>query len=176
MRLRQCPPISVLTTPYAFTPPPLPCLCSHGALLTFSQHHLSLHLCSALMTSSRHCLPYLHSRSALTTCSRHHLSLRLCSALPTSLRLQRALPTCSRHHLSLRSRSALPTPLILTLAECPPDTTYPYACGVHSRHAPDTTYPYACVVPSRHAPDTTYPYARGVPPNMLSTRLSFTLV
>ncbi|MBW0573917.1 hypothetical protein O181_113632 [Austropuccinia psidii MF-1] len=29
MRLRHCPPISVLTTPYTFTPPPLPSLCSH---------------------------------------------------------------------------------------------------------------------------------------------------
>ncbi|MBW0560126.1 hypothetical protein O181_099841 [Austropuccinia psidii MF-1] len=67
MRLQHCPPISVLTTPYAFTPPPLPSLCSRGALPTCSQHHLSL-----------------RSRSALPTCSRHHLSLRLCSALPTS--------------------------------------------------------------------------------------------
>ncbi|MBW0561014.1 hypothetical protein O181_100729 [Austropuccinia psidii MF-1] len=41
----------------------------------------------------------------------------------------------SQHCLpSLRSRSALPTLLtILTLAECPPDTSYhPYARGVHS--------------------------------------------
>ncbi|MBW0517685.1 hypothetical protein O181_057400 [Austropuccinia psidii MF-1] len=36
------PPISVLTTPYAFTPPPLPSLCSRGALPTCSRHHLSL--------------------------------------------------------------------------------------------------------------------------------------
>ncbi|MBW0576201.1 hypothetical protein O181_115916 [Austropuccinia psidii MF-1] len=28
MRLQHCPPISILTTPYAFTPPPLPSLCS----------------------------------------------------------------------------------------------------------------------------------------------------
>ncbi|MBW0580448.1 hypothetical protein O181_120163, partial [Austropuccinia psidii MF-1] len=42
MRLRHCPPISVLTTPYAFTPPPLPSLCSRGALPTCSRHHLSL--------------------------------------------------------------------------------------------------------------------------------------
>ncbi|MBW0530833.1 hypothetical protein O181_070548 [Austropuccinia psidii MF-1] len=38
MRLRHCPPISVLTTPYAFTPPPLPSLCSHGALPTCLRH------------------------------------------------------------------------------------------------------------------------------------------
>ncbi|MBW0481352.1 hypothetical protein O181_021067 [Austropuccinia psidii MF-1] len=38
MRLRHCPPISVLTTPYAFTPLPLPSLCSHGALPTCLQH------------------------------------------------------------------------------------------------------------------------------------------
>ncbi|MBW0535592.1 hypothetical protein O181_075307 [Austropuccinia psidii MF-1] len=78
MRLQHCPPISVLTTPYAFTPPPLPSLCSRGAS-HISQHHLSL-----------------RSRSALPTCSQHHLLLRLCSALPT----------CSRHHLSLQLRSA----------------------------------------------------------------------
>ncbi|MBW0562776.1 hypothetical protein O181_102491 [Austropuccinia psidii MF-1] len=36
MRLRHCPPISVLTTPYAFTPLPLPSLCSRGALPTCS--------------------------------------------------------------------------------------------------------------------------------------------
>ncbi|MBW0549576.1 hypothetical protein O181_089291 [Austropuccinia psidii MF-1] len=69
MRLRHCPPISILTTPYTFTPPPLP----------------SLHLRSALPTCSRHCLPSLRLQSALPTCSRHHLSLRLCSALPTLL-------------------------------------------------------------------------------------------
>ncbi|MBW0480057.1 hypothetical protein O181_019772 [Austropuccinia psidii MF-1] len=34
MRLQHYPPISVLTTPYAFTPPPLPSLCSHGAVPT----------------------------------------------------------------------------------------------------------------------------------------------
>ncbi|MBW0573696.1 hypothetical protein O181_113411 [Austropuccinia psidii MF-1] len=52
MRLRHCPPISVLTTPYAFTPPPLPSLCSCGALPTCSRHHLSLRLWSALPTCS----------------------------------------------------------------------------------------------------------------------------
>ncbi|MBW0566579.1 hypothetical protein O181_106294 [Austropuccinia psidii MF-1] len=45
----------------------------------------------------------------------------------------------------------LPTSLILTLAQVP------------SQYAPETNYPYACVVPSRHPPDTAYhPYARGV--------------
>ncbi|MBW0586516.1 hypothetical protein O181_126231 [Austropuccinia psidii MF-1] len=57
------PPISVLTTPYAFTPLPLPSLCSRGALPTCSQHQVSL-----------------RSWDALPTCSQHHLSLRLCSA------------------------------------------------------------------------------------------------
>ncbi|MBW0585513.1 hypothetical protein O181_125228 [Austropuccinia psidii MF-1] len=105
-----------------------------SALLTCSQHHLSLRLCSALPTSSQHCLPSLCSQSALPTCSRHclsslcslsalptcsqhHLSLRLCSALPTSsqhclpsLRSWGSFPTCSRHCLpSLCLRSALPT-------------------------------------------------------------------
>ncbi|MBW0490592.1 hypothetical protein O181_030307 [Austropuccinia psidii MF-1] len=62
------PPISVLTTPYAFTPPPLP----------------SLLLCSALPTCLRHSLPSLSLQSALPACSQHCLpSLRLCSALPT---------------------------------------------------------------------------------------------
>ncbi|MBW0537691.1 hypothetical protein O181_077406 [Austropuccinia psidii MF-1] len=35
MRLQHCPPISILTTPYTFTPPPLPSLCSQSALPTF---------------------------------------------------------------------------------------------------------------------------------------------
>ncbi|MBW0582947.1 hypothetical protein O181_122662 [Austropuccinia psidii MF-1] len=139
------PPISVLTTPYAFTPPPLPSLCSHGALPTCSQHHLSL-----------------HSRSALLTCSQHHLSLRLCSALPTLLTiptLQSALPTFSQHHISLRLCSALPTSsrhclpslrsqralltqLILTLAECTPNISRNYlSLGSQSasQHSLDTT-------------------------------------
>ncbi|MBW0535160.1 hypothetical protein O181_074875 [Austropuccinia psidii MF-1] len=99
MRLRHCPPISVLNTPYAFTPPPLPSLCAWSALLT-------------LLT-------------------------------------------------------------ILMLAQCPPDTTYPYTCVVPSRHASDTAYhPYACVEPSRHAFDTTYhPYAC-CPPDMPMTQLT----
>ncbi|MBW0549323.1 hypothetical protein O181_089038 [Austropuccinia psidii MF-1] len=42
MRLQHCPPISVLTTPCAFTPPPIASFCSHGSLRTCSQHHLSL--------------------------------------------------------------------------------------------------------------------------------------
>ncbi|MBW0545287.1 hypothetical protein O181_085002 [Austropuccinia psidii MF-1] len=36
MRHQHFPPISVFTTPYALTPPPLPSLCSRGALLTCS--------------------------------------------------------------------------------------------------------------------------------------------
>ncbi|MBW0511789.1 hypothetical protein O181_051504 [Austropuccinia psidii MF-1] len=48
MRLQHFPPISVLTTPYAFTAPPLPSLCSQGVLPTCSQHHL--HFFSALPT------------------------------------------------------------------------------------------------------------------------------
>ncbi|MBW0587428.1 hypothetical protein O181_127143 [Austropuccinia psidii MF-1] len=111
MRLRHCPPISVLTTPYAFTPLPLPYLCSRGALPTCSQHHLSLCLQSALPTCSRHHLS-LRLRSALPTCSQHDLALRLCSALPT----------CSQHHLSLRLRSA---------SQHAPNTTYPYASVLH---------------------------------------------
>ncbi|MBW0528409.1 hypothetical protein O181_068124 [Austropuccinia psidii MF-1] len=71
MRLRHFPP-----SLYAFTPPPLPSLCSQSALPTCSRHHLSLCLCSALPTCSQHCLPSLRSQSALPTCSQHHLSLR----------------------------------------------------------------------------------------------------
>ncbi|MBW0557577.1 hypothetical protein O181_097292 [Austropuccinia psidii MF-1] len=47
------PPISVLTTPYAFTTPPLP----------------SFHLRGALPTCLQHSLPSLCSRSDLPTCS-----------------------------------------------------------------------------------------------------------
>ncbi|MBW0499896.1 hypothetical protein O181_039611 [Austropuccinia psidii MF-1] len=44
MRLRHCPPISALTTPYASAPPPyllcrLQFLCSCGALKICLQHH-----------------------------------------------------------------------------------------------------------------------------------------
>ncbi|MBW0481100.1 hypothetical protein O181_020815 [Austropuccinia psidii MF-1] len=42
MRLQHFPPIYVLTTPYAFTPLPLPSLCSCGALPTCSRNNLSL--------------------------------------------------------------------------------------------------------------------------------------
>ncbi|MBW0560382.1 hypothetical protein O181_100097 [Austropuccinia psidii MF-1] len=127
------PPISVLTTTYAFTQPPLPSLCSRGALPTSLILMLTKvpsryapdtayhpYACACPPNTAYH--PYargVHSRHAPDTTypyacvvpSQHHLSLRLCGALPT----------CSRHHLSLRSRSA-------------------------SQHAPDTTYPYASVL------------------------------
>ncbi|MBW0577845.1 hypothetical protein O181_117560 [Austropuccinia psidii MF-1] len=74
MRLRDCPPISVLTTPYAFTHLPLPSLRLRSTLLTCLQHRFtSLHLQSALPTCFRHCLPSLRLRSALPTCYQHHL-------------------------------------------------------------------------------------------------------
>ncbi|MBW0569714.1 hypothetical protein O181_109429 [Austropuccinia psidii MF-1] len=181
MRLQHCPPISILTTPYAFTPRP---------------YHIYAHLVPSRHASntashpypcvvpSQHCLPSLRSRSALPTCSQNHLSSCLCSSLPTSsphclpsLRLQSALLKCSRHHLSLRLCSALPTLLpILTLVECPPHmlptplilmlvalpTLLPIL--MLAECPPNTTYPYACVVPSQHAPDTAaHPYACGVP-------------
>ncbi|MBW0583320.1 hypothetical protein O181_123035 [Austropuccinia psidii MF-1] len=106
MRLRHCPPISVLTNPYPFTPHPYH-LYAH---VVHSRHAPDITYpyarSSALPICSQHCLQSLGSRSALPTCSRPQLSLRLCSALPT----------CSRHCLpSLRLCSALPTPLILTL-------------------------------------------------------------
>ncbi|MBW0588891.1 hypothetical protein O181_128606 [Austropuccinia psidii MF-1] len=72
MRLRHCPPISVLTTPDAFTPPPLPSLRLRSILPTSLQHSFpSLHSCSALPTCLQQHLSSLHSRSALPTCSRH---------------------------------------------------------------------------------------------------------
>ncbi|MBW0483876.1 hypothetical protein O181_023591 [Austropuccinia psidii MF-1] len=94
MRRRHCPPISVLTTPYAFTPPPIPSLCSRGALPT------SLILTLAQVpsqyapdTAYDHYACGVHSQHAPDTnypyaCvvpSQHCLSLRLCSALPTLL-------------------------------------------------------------------------------------------
>ncbi|MBW0542481.1 hypothetical protein O181_082196 [Austropuccinia psidii MF-1] len=78
------PPISILTTPYTFTPPPLPSLCLWSALPTCSQHHLSLHLCSALPTlltilTLAECPPNTaYHPYACVVPSRHHLSLRLC--------------------------------------------------------------------------------------------------
>ncbi|MBW0550909.1 hypothetical protein O181_090624 [Austropuccinia psidii MF-1] len=63
---------------------------------------------------------------------RPHHSLRFHTPPIPSLCSRGALPTCSRHHLSLRSLKCppdmLPTLLtIITLAECTPDITYPYA-------------------------------------------------
>ncbi|MBW0559517.1 hypothetical protein O181_099232 [Austropuccinia psidii MF-1] len=93
MRLRHCPPISVLTTPYAFTPPPLPSLRLCSTLLTCLQHSFpSLCSCSALPTCLRQRLPSLCSQSALPRCFRHCLpSLSSCSSLPTCL--QQGLPS-----------------------------------------------------------------------------------
>ncbi|MBW0552188.1 hypothetical protein O181_091903 [Austropuccinia psidii MF-1] len=49
MTLHNCPPISVLTTPYAFTPLPLPSLRLCSTLPTFLQHSFpSLCSCTAL--------------------------------------------------------------------------------------------------------------------------------
>ncbi|MBW0557977.1 hypothetical protein O181_097692 [Austropuccinia psidii MF-1] len=63
------PPISVLTTPYAFTPLPLPSLRLHSALQTCLQHSFpSLRSCSALPTCLQQFLPSLRLRSALPTC------------------------------------------------------------------------------------------------------------
>ncbi|MBW0563580.1 hypothetical protein O181_103295 [Austropuccinia psidii MF-1] len=74
MRLQHCPPISVLTTPYAITPLPLPSLCLRRTLPTCLQHSFpSLCSCSALPTCLRQHLPSLCSPSALPTCSQHHL-------------------------------------------------------------------------------------------------------
>ncbi|MBW0584137.1 hypothetical protein O181_123852 [Austropuccinia psidii MF-1] len=43
------------------------------------------------------------------------------------------------------------TPLILTLAKCPPDTTYPYACVVPSQHClPSLRSEHALPTCSRH--------------------------
>ncbi|MBW0514960.1 hypothetical protein O181_054675 [Austropuccinia psidii MF-1] len=63
--------------------------------------------------------------------------------LPSHLRPHHSLrfhtPALTIFMLTWCTPNMLPTPLILTLTECPPDTTYPYACVVPSRHAPDTT-------------------------------------
>ncbi|MBW0477009.1 hypothetical protein O181_016724 [Austropuccinia psidii MF-1] len=127
MRLQHCPSISVLTTPYALTPPPLPSLCSRvpsqhppdTAYHTYargvhSQHDPDTTYPYARGVPSQHApnttypyacrVPSQHAPNttypyACVVPSQHHLSLRLCSALPTS----------SRHHLSLRLCSALPT-------------------------------------------------------------------
>ncbi|MBW0580191.1 hypothetical protein O181_119906 [Austropuccinia psidii MF-1] len=78
------------------------------------------------------------------------------------------LPAHLHPHHSIRFHT--PALTIFMLTWCTPDSTYPYARGVPSRHAPNTTYPYACVVPSQHAPDTTY--ACEVPSRMLPHHLS----
>ncbi|MBW0565734.1 hypothetical protein O181_105449 [Austropuccinia psidii MF-1] len=95
------PPISNLTTPYAFTLPPLPSLCLRSALPTWLQRCIPC-LCSrgALPTSLRHSLPSSRSHSALLTWLRHRVpSLRSCGALPTCL--LRHLPSPSLHIRSI---------------------------------------------------------------------------
>ncbi|MBW0512883.1 hypothetical protein O181_052598 [Austropuccinia psidii MF-1] len=105
-----------------------------------------------------------------------------CSGNSTSL-ASASPPDPPQRFACLRARTALH----MRLQHCPPSPSSPlltlshprpyhlYAHVVHSRHAPNTTYPYACVVPSRHhlslhsqlpsrhAPNTTSPYACVVP-------------
>ncbi|MBW0549112.1 hypothetical protein O181_088827 [Austropuccinia psidii MF-1] len=131
MRLRNCPPISVLTTPNAFTPPPLPSLRLRSTLPTCLQHSFPS-LCSL---PSRHASNTTYDPYACVVPSDTAYHPYACG-VPS-----RHAPNISYH----------PYPCGVP-SQHPPDTTYdPYACVVPSQHASDTAYhPYTCRVPSQH--------------------------
>ncbi|MBW0579345.1 hypothetical protein O181_119060 [Austropuccinia psidii MF-1] len=82
------------------------------------------------------------------------------------------LPPHLRPHHSLRFHT--PALTILTLAECPPNTIYPYACVVPSQHClPSLRLRSALPTYSRHCLPS---LCLECPPNMLPTQLILTLV
>ncbi|MBW0474939.1 hypothetical protein O181_014654 [Austropuccinia psidii MF-1] len=174
MRLRHCPPISILTTPYASASPPhlllgLQCLRCCGALKLCLQccAHPPLHLLApaqhALNSSYNPC-----THSSLPTCLQHSLpSLRLWSAFPTCLQCR--LP-------SLHLYSAHPTglqPCLPSLRlQCPPDMPLMLltilTLTVTSQNASDPAYhPSPCICPPKMPPRPpshwTDPYAPQAP-------------
>ncbi|MBW0539494.1 hypothetical protein O181_079209 [Austropuccinia psidii MF-1] len=80
----RLPPISALTTPYAFTPLPLPSLCYQSSFPTWLQHRIpSLRSGGALPTWLQHSLPSLRLHSAFLTWLWGRVpSIHLRSALP----------------------------------------------------------------------------------------------
>ncbi|MBW0567125.1 hypothetical protein O181_106840 [Austropuccinia psidii MF-1] len=116
MRLQHCPPISVLTTPYAFTPPPLPSLCSRVP----SQHapDTAYHP-YACGVPSRH-PPNTTYPYACVVPSRHP---------PNTAYHPYAHGVHSRHAPDTTYPYACVVP-----SRNAPDTTYPYACVVPSQH------------------------------------------
>ncbi|MBW0500018.1 hypothetical protein O181_039733 [Austropuccinia psidii MF-1] len=154
MRLRNCPLISVLTTPYVFTPPPLPSLRLQSALPTCSQHSLPS-LCSV---PSRHAPDTIYHPYARRVPSRHAPGVPLRHAPGTAYH-----PYASRVHSQHAPHTTYLYACVVPSRHASDTAYHPYACGVPARHAPDTTYRYACVVPSQHAPNTTYPYTCVVP-------------
>ncbi|MBW0468898.1 hypothetical protein O181_008613 [Austropuccinia psidii MF-1] len=167
------PLISALTTPYAFSHPPLPSLCSGGALTTCLCHRLpSLHASDtanhpyACVVPSQHASNTTYDPYACGEPSQH-ASDTTYNPYACGEPSQHAFNTASYPYACVvPSQHASDTANHPYACLVPSDTTYhPYACVVPSWNASNTAYhPYACVEPSQHASNTAYhPYAHGVP-------------
>ncbi|MBW0517196.1 hypothetical protein O181_056911 [Austropuccinia psidii MF-1] len=159
MRLRNCPPISALTTPYASTPPPhillgLQSLRYCGSLKLCLRRHPHPHLC--LLAPSQHASnvayhPY--TPSALPTCLRRclpSLCLQCPSNMPPMPLTILTLAVLSRHASNADyhpyARSSLPTCLRCCL---------PSLCSQFPPDIPPMLLTILTLeVPSRHPPHT----------------------
>ncbi|MBW0495863.1 hypothetical protein O181_035578 [Austropuccinia psidii MF-1] len=169
-----------------FHPPPLPSLCSRGALLTCLRHRLpSLHASNttydpyACGEISQHASDTAHNPYACVVPSQHasnttynlftcaepsqHASNTTYDPYACSEPSQHASNTAN-HPYSCPSQHASDT-TYNPYACGEPTANHPYACVSPSQNAVDTAnHPYTCVVPSQHASDTAYhPYGCVVP-------------
>ncbi|MBW0487023.1 hypothetical protein O181_026738 [Austropuccinia psidii MF-1] len=132
-----------LTTPYTFTPPPLPSLRSCGALLACLQRGLP-----SLCASSAANHPYacvMPSGHASKTANYPY--------------------TCVVPSQHASNTANHPYACVVPSQHASNTVNHPYACVVPSQHASDTdNHPYTCVVPSQHASKTAYhPYTCRLP-------------
>ncbi|MBW0546837.1 hypothetical protein O181_086552 [Austropuccinia psidii MF-1] len=122
MRLQHCPPISVLTTPYTFTPPALTIF-----MLTWCPPDMpTTPLAILTLVTVYH--PYafgVHSRHAPDIASHPYA---------------RGVPSPHAPDTTYSYACVVPS------QHAPDTAAHPYACGVPSQHAPNTTYPYSSVL------------------------------
>ncbi|MBW0485119.1 hypothetical protein O181_024834 [Austropuccinia psidii MF-1] len=135
MRLRHCPPIFILTTPYAFTPPPLPSL---------RLRMPSRHACNNAYHPYHCVVPSRHA-------SNNTYDPYAC-VVPSQLASNTDYHPYTRGVPSQHAPDTVYHPYAHGApSQHAPDTTHPYACVVPSRLASNTAYhPYAHGVPSRH--------------------------
>ncbi|MBW0567403.1 hypothetical protein O181_107118 [Austropuccinia psidii MF-1] len=127
LRLRHFPPISALTTPYAFTHPLLPSLRSRGALPT----------CLCRRLPSQHASDTTNHPYTCVVPSQH--------ASNTTYNPYACVEP-SQHASNTANH---PYTCVVPSQHASDTAKHPYACVVPSQHASDITYhPYACVVPS----------------------------